>query len=84
MPEGNALRELLMDAAKRAIIDLSSMAAKQNIGLFLRKYLEGKKITWISREMGVSREWCSRHYRKEAIKLATTHFLTITSNSRDL
>ena len=42
MPEGHALRELLMEAANRAIVDFSSMAAKQKVGLFLKKFLEGK------------------------------------------
>jgi hypothetical protein len=76
MPEGQALRGLLIEATLKAIGDLSSVAAKSNVALFLKKYIEGKKITWISREVGVSREWCTKSYRKEAIKVAAFHFLT--------
>ena len=39
-----------------------------------------KKVAWNSRELGVSREWCSKSYRREAIRLATIHFLKMARN----
>ena len=44
--------------------------------MFLERYLEGKQVVEIAKELGVSREWCSRNYRKEALRLAATQFIS--------
>jgi DNA-directed RNA polymerase specialized sigma24 family protein len=51
------------------------------VRLFLVRYLEGKKVAEIAEELGVSREWCSKAYRREALRLAGMQF--VRSVSRD-
>ncbi len=43
------------------------------VKMFLQRYLEGKKVSEIAYELGVSREWCSRSYRKDGIKFWPAH-----------
>lgn len=49
---------------------------------FLNGYLAGKKVSEIAKELGVTREWCSRGYRKEAFRLAGMQFVKLVSFSQ--
>ena len=75
MPEAQALRETLIESARQVIRDIEHIPSMGSVEVFLERYLEGKRITEIAKELGVSREWCSRSYRKEAFRLAGMRFV---------
>ena len=77
MPEAQALRGLLVDAAQRAAAHARDIPLQAPLHLFLTRYVEGKRVTEIAGELGVSREWCSRAYRKQALKLTGMQFLRL-------
>ncbi len=79
MPEGQALRRLLIEAARQVIQDIGDVPDKSGVKLFLERYLEGRTVTEISQELGVTREWVSRAYRKEALALAGKQFVRLVS-----
>ena len=79
MPEAQALRELLLEAVRQIIQDISTIPDKFGVKTFLEGYLEGKLIIEIAEELGVSREWASRAYRREAFNLAGMQFVRILS-----
>ena len=70
MPEAQALRELLVRAAERAAVLTRDIPPQRPLGLFLERYLAGDTVAEIARDLGVSREWCSRAYRPQAFTLA--------------
>ena len=45
----------------------------------LKRFLAGKRVFEIADELGISREQCSRRYRKEAFALAGAQFMRIIS-----
>ena len=75
MPEAQALRSLLIAAASQVIEDVNQIPGKEGVAGFLNGCLAGKSVAEIAEELGVSREWCSRNYRREAIRLAGMHFV---------
>ncbi|MFQ6029791.1 MAG: hypothetical protein ACE5Q6_20130, partial [Dehalococcoidia bacterium] len=75
MPEAQALRGLLIAAAKQAGKDISNVPDLAGVRVFLERYAAGKKVAEIAQELGVTREWCSRAYRKEAFRLAGMQFV---------
>lgn len=79
MPHAQALRALLTTAAHKVVKDMNATPDKSKAALFLRRYIEGKSVTEIAREMGVRREWVSRSYRGEAFKLAGEQFVRLIS-----
>ena len=79
MPQ--ALRSLLREAGQQVVRDLDGVPGKSRVTAFLEKYLEGKRVAEIAKELGVSREYCSRTYRKEAFALASEQFLRLASLS---
>jgi hypothetical protein len=79
MAEAQALRNLLIEAARRVMIDLATMPDKSGVREFLERHLEGKNVSEIARELGVSREWVNRGYRREAFRLAGMQFVTMVS-----
>jgi DNA-directed RNA polymerase specialized sigma24 family protein len=85
MPEGQALRRLLVEAAQQAMGHMNQIPGLSQAKFFLESYLKGKKMAEIAQELGVSREWCSRAYRKEAFDLAMKQFLRLASreNQKD-
>lgn len=70
MAEARAVRALLLEAARRAALQASDVPTQQPLRHFLEQYVAGKNVTEIAAELGVSREWCSRSYRKQALELA--------------
>ena len=80
MPEAQALRELLMQAATQVVKDMASVPDKAGVRAFLEGYLRGKSVTEVAEELGVSREWASRAYRREAFGLATMQFIKLISS----
>ena len=80
MPEAQALRGLLVDAAQRAADHAREVPLQAPLHLFLTRYVEGKRVTEIAGELGVSREWCSRAYRKQALKLTGMQFLRLAAS----
>ena len=82
MPEAQALRGLLIQAARQVIEDIETVPSLAGVRLFLVKYLEGRRVSEVDRELGVSREWCSRHYRKEAFRMAGMQFVRLISIGR--
>ena len=81
MPQAQALRSLLTDAAERVILDLGDIPKKSHVSLFLQGWLKGKRVSEIARDLGVSREHCSREFRKEAFQLVSEQFLRLASRS---
>ena len=79
MPEAQALRGSLITAANQVIERIGEVPGKEGVTAFLRGYLAGKSVAEIAQELGVSREWCSRNYRREALRLAGMHFVRSTS-----
>jgi hypothetical protein len=82
MPEAQALRELLIEAAKQVIQDIAKIPGMERIATFLEGYLAGKSVSQMAKEFGVSRAWCSRGYRKEAFRLAAEQFVRLVSFSQ--
>ena len=82
MPQGQALRRLLVEAIGQVVRDVGSVPDKSGVKVFLEGYLGGKKVTAIARELGVSREWVSRSYRKEGLRLAGDQFVRAISRER--
>jgi DNA-directed RNA polymerase specialized sigma24 family protein len=81
MPEAQALRGMLFEATRQVIQDLTTVPDKVGVRVFLERHLEGRNLTEIARELGVSREWVSRSYRREAFRLAGMQFVRSVSNS---
>ena len=84
MPQAQALRSVLTEAARHVVRDLDSVPGKSRVTAFLEKYLEGRGVAEIAKELGVSREYCSRKYRKEALALASDQFLRLASRARSV
>ena len=82
MPEAQALRELLIEAAKQVTQDIAKIPGMENETAFLKGYLAGKKVSEMAKELGVTREWCSRGYRREAFRLAGMQFVRLVSFSQ--
>ena len=82
MAQGQALRGLLVEAISQVIRDLEVVPGKSGIKVFLQGYLEAKPITQIAQELGVTREWCSRNYRKEALRLGGMQFVRDISREK--
>jgi DNA-directed RNA polymerase specialized sigma24 family protein len=80
MPEAQALRGLLIAAARQVIGDMGEVPGKQGLAAFLKGYLAGRSVAEIAQELGVSREWCSRKYRREALRLAGMQFVRSMSS----
>ena len=80
MAEAQALRGLLTESAVRVIRDMGEVPDMAGVRRFLERHLDGKKVAEIAKELGVSREWCSRRYRSEAFRLATMQFVKSISN----
>ena len=57
-------------AASQVIKDVNQVPGKEVVATFLKGYLAGRSVAEIAQELGVSREWCSRNYRWEALRLA--------------
>ena len=68
MQEAQALRSLLIAAASQVIEDANQIPGKEGVTGFLSGYLAGKSVAEIAEELGVSRKWCSRTYRREALR----------------
>jgi DNA helicase HerA-like ATPase len=79
MAEAQALRCLLFEAARQVIQDLDTVPDKVGVKGFLELHLEGRNVTAIARELGVTREWVSRSYRREAFRLAGMQFVRLVS-----
>ena len=82
MPEAQALRGLLIEAAKQVTQDIAKIPGMENETAFLKGYLAGKKVSEMAKELGVTREWCSRGYRREAFRLAGMQFVRLVSFSQ--
>ena len=81
MPEAQALRGLLMEAASRVFQDIEKVPGMKGVRVFIERYAQGKRVSEIPQELGVSREWCSRSYKKEAFRLAGIQFVRSISSA---
>lgn len=79
LPDAQALRGLLVDAAKRAARVAEEVPSAKPVGTFLVRHTEGKPVAEIAEELGVSREWCSRSYKKQALRMAGIQFVRLVS-----
>ncbi len=68
-----------MAAARQIVQVLSEVPDKGEDRTFLELYLDGNSVTEIAQELGKTREWVSRAYRKEALTLAGTQFIKLIS-----
>ncbi len=76
---GQGVLLLLRDARASCKSLIGDVPDKSGVKLFLERYLEGRTVTEISQELGVTREWVSRAYRKEALALAGKQFVRLVS-----
>ena len=79
MPQAQALPSLLKEAGQQVVRDLDAVPGKSRVTAFLEKFLEGKRVGEIAKELGVSREYCSRTFRKEAFALASEQCLRLAA-----
>ena len=79
MPEAQALRGLLIAAVRQVMEDLKQVPGKEGIATFLKGYLAGRSIAEITQELEVTREWCSRNHRREALGLLGMQFVRLIS-----
>lgn len=70
MAEARALRAVLVEAATHAARDAIDLPTQAPLQHFLEQYLAGKRVSEIAADLGVTREWCSRAYRRQALELA--------------
>ena len=83
MPEAQALRGLLTEAALQVIADIRQVPNMASVQVFLERHLQGARVSDIAKELGVTREWCSRSYRKDAIRLAAMQTIRLASRERN-
>jgi DNA-directed RNA polymerase specialized sigma24 family protein len=79
MAEAQVLRGILIEAAEQVMVDLEDVPDMSRIHFFLKSYLAGRRVFEIADEMGISREQCSRRYRKESFNLAGAQFMRLLS-----
>ena len=53
---------------------VKQVPGKESVAAFLSGYFVGRSAAEIAWELGVSREWCSRNYRREALTLTGMQF----------
>ena len=82
MPEARALHGLYEDAVKLVVHQVRGVPRQDDLGTFLEHYVAGQSIAKIARLMGISREWCSRHHRKEATRLVALQMVRILSQQK--
>lgn len=70
-------------AARQVLQDIGDVPDQSSAHYFLESYLEGKSVAQIARELGVTRSWCSRSYRKDALQLAGTQFVKLISTENE-
>lgn len=80
MPRAQSLRGILVEAAQRLARQMADVPERAPLKVFLERYIEGKRIQDIAEELGVSREWCSRSYKKQALELAVMQFVRLVSS----
>ena len=84
MPEGQTLRRLTAEAVDRVAQELSSQPRKSRITGYLQGHVKGAATPEIAEELGVTREWCSRSYAMEALRLVALQFTRlITADERE-
>ena len=76
MAQGQALRNLLIEAAQQVAGNLIQVPGKTNVSIFLSKYADGKTVSKIAKEMGVTRK-SVYNYREEAFRYATEQFVLL-------
>ncbi len=79
MAQGQALRHLLIEAAQQVAGILAQVPDKEKISIFLGKYAQGKTISKIAGEMGVTRKSVYT-YRDEGFKYASEQFVLLISH----
>ncbi|MDA0735204.1 MAG: hypothetical protein O2860_11595 [Chloroflexi bacterium] len=75
MAEAQLLRGILIKAARKVIVNIISGPDKRGVRIFLERHLEGKNVTEIAKEIGVSRNWVNKSYRPEAFRLTAMQFV---------
>ena len=69
----------MLEVARQVIEDMGTVPDKSGVTVFLERYLAGKSMTEIGQELGVTREWVSRAYRKEGLALCGRQFVRLVS-----
>ncbi len=81
-PRGLALRELLLASIERTLQDLGEEPANSRACRYLVLMKQGLSCRQIAIELGLSREHVSRLYRRKALELVTSVFLSAIKHSR--
>lgn len=55
------------------------MPASAPLKALSERHIEGRRVAEIAKELGVSRDWCSRAYRKQALQLAGMQFVRLVA-----
>jgi hypothetical protein len=79
MAAPRALREALLQAMSLTIRDIEHIPSLSNVKIFLERRLRGDSVSQIARDLNLSREWVSRHYRSRAYRLAAEMFVILVS-----
>jgi len=82
--EQKVLRGLLIPAALQLVETMGPTPGQKGVAAFLHHYLGRKSVANIAQELGVSREWCSRNYRRESLRLAGMQFVAYISKDRKI
>ncbi len=53
MPEAQALRSMLIEAAHQVALDMGKILGKEGVAAFLTGYLAGKSVAEIAQELGL-------------------------------
>jgi DNA-binding NarL/FixJ family response regulator len=82
LPRGLALRDILLSSVDKVISDMSQETASSRACQYLELLKQGLSCQQISGELGLSREHVSRVYRRKALELVTSAFLTMVKRSQ--
>ena len=80
MPRGLALHHLISTCGEDVIRDVGKEPDLSRACKYLRLRAAGFNCNQIGKEMGLSREHVSRHYRNKALALLTERFLAIINS----
>lgn len=77
-PRALALREIVGEAVRWVLAELDGESSLRYVHQFLTMYSSGSSVAEASRQLGLSREHCSRSIKREALRLVAQRFAELT------
>jgi CRP-like cAMP-binding protein len=84
LPKGLALREVLVECVEKVVNDLSDEPALSRVCRYLVLLKKGLSCKQISAELGLSREHVSRIYRRRALEIVATEFISTVKHKQSI